>query len=126
MLREKALLFRKLNIAFDILVTALSFYTSFIIFSFFSSKTPYTDLLQYVPILYLALPLWYVIFRVNGMYESHRTISTQKVIRIITKSVIEGIVLLILISFFLFPETQSIGRMYYLLFGLINTLQDKN
>ena len=122
MLREKALLFRKLNIALDAFVTALSFYASFIIFTFLWPKTAYTDLLEYLPILYFALPLWYIIFRINRMYESHRTISTQKVIRIITKSVVEGIVLLILISFFLFPKTQSIDRMFYLLFGFFNIL----
>ena len=121
MLKEKALLFRKLNVVLDLYFTALALLLAFWI-RYSIHPVPYlSDLFyRYTSILYFALPLWYILFRLNGKYESHRTNTTPKVTWIIVKSVGEGIALLILISYFM--KVTAFSRSFILLFGLINIL----
>lgn len=121
MLKEKALLFRKVNVILDLFFTAFALLLAFWI-RYSIQPAPYLSGLfyRYTSILYFALPLWYILFRLNGKYESHRTITTPKVIWIILKSVGEGIALLILISYFM--KVTAFSRSFILLFGLINIL----
>lgn len=121
MLKEKAILFRRINVILDVFSTGFSLLIAFWI-RYSIQPVPYlSDLFsRYISILYVALPLWYVLFRLNGKYESHRTITTPKVLWIVTKSVTEGIALLILITYFM--KVTSISRTFILLFGALNIL----
>ena len=85
------------------------------------AATPFLDLLyRYAPALYFVLPVWYFLFRINGMYDSRRLDTIPRVAWIATLSVGEGITLLILISYFL--RITDISRLFVLLFGFINVV----
>lgn len=121
MLKQRARLFTRLNVVSDLLVTLLAFVLAFLL-RFGPAPTPEVRALfvKYFPILYFALPFWYVLFRINGMYESQRTNTIPKVCWISARSVGEGITLLVLIGYFL--RITSISRSFILLFGLVNVL----
>jgi exopolysaccharide biosynthesis polyprenyl glycosylphosphotransferase len=120
MLRERALLFRRINIILDLLVTCLSLVAAVFVYKLaFSPGSPFLGLLyRFAPALYFVLPVWYLLLRINGMYESRRLDTLPAVAWIATWSVGEGIALLILISYFL--RITEISRLFVILFGFIN------
>jgi exopolysaccharide biosynthesis polyprenyl glycosylphosphotransferase len=122
MLKQRANLFRRTNVTLDIFVTCLSLVAAVLAYhSIFAPTTPFSILLyRYVPTLYFALPIWYVLFRINGMYDSRRLDAVPKVVWTTTVSVGEGIALLILISYFM--RITTISRIFVLLFGCINVV----
>ncbi len=120
MLREKASLLTKLQILLDFLVTLASLVAAVFVYSVtFPAAPPFSLLLyRYFPILYFAFPLWYILFRINGMYDSRRLDTIWMVCWNTVRSVGEGIALLILFSYFL--KITTISRAFVLLFGAIN------
>jgi exopolysaccharide biosynthesis polyprenyl glycosylphosphotransferase len=106
----------------DLLVTCLSLVAATAIYnSLFLADAPFLDLLyRYAPSLYFVLPVWYFLFRINGMYESRRLDTVPRVAWIATWSVGEGITLIILICYFL--RITEISRLLVLLFGFINVI----
>jgi exopolysaccharide biosynthesis polyprenyl glycosylphosphotransferase len=122
MLRERALLFRRINVILDLVSTAVSLLLAFWLRYGLQHPVPYRAelFIRTLSILYFALPLWHVLFQFHGKYESHRIARPRKVAGIIARSVAEGIALLILISYFL--KTAALSRSFLLLFGAVNTL----
>ncbi len=120
MLKERANLFRRVNVIFDIITTCVSLVAAVVLYHYaFSPTVPFLNLLyRYAPTLYFALPVWFILFRINGMYESRRLDTIPKVAWITTWSVGEGIALLILISYFL--RITAVSRIFIILFGVIN------
>lgn len=119
MLREKALLFRRIYAGLDLLVTALSLLVAILIRAAFEPSPEGLGLLKrYFPILYFALPLWYGLLHWNGMYESHRTNTTLKVCWCAAKAVGEGIVLIILVAYVF--KVAPISRSVLALFAVVN------
>jgi len=120
MLKERAALLRRLGAVLDLLFTIFAWITAYFVrFHFMPSETPSPtpDLfLRYLMVLYFALPLWYALLHLNGMYQSHRTITTSEIISRTGRSVAEGIIVLILISFFL--KVGAIYRTFLPLFGV--------
>jgi len=104
----------------DLLVTCLSLAAAIIVYHYaFHPTLPLLYLFyRYTPGLYLVLPVWFLLFRINGMHDSRRLDTIPKVAWIVIWSVGEGIALLILISYFL--RITDISRMFVLLFGFIN------
>lgn len=75
MLRERISLFRRLNVAVDLVITAASFFIAYYIRSEFASDRlanvfPITD---YLWLLLVILPLWWLLFTMHGAYASQRT-----------------------------------------------------
>jgi exopolysaccharide biosynthesis polyprenyl glycosylphosphotransferase len=122
MLKQKANVFRRVYVFLDLFVTCLSLVAATVIYNaVFSPATPFLELLyRYTPSLYFVLPVWYLLFRINGMYESRRLDTVPRVAWIATWSVGEGITLLILICYFL--KITDISRLFVLLFGFINVV----
>ena len=122
MLKQKAIVFRRIYILLDLVLTCVSLVLATAAYDrFFSTVPGFLDLLyRYGPALYFALPVWYILFRINGMYESRRLDTVQRVAWISVWSVGEGITLLILISYFL--RITEISRLFVLLFGFINVV----
>jgi len=121
MLKEKARLFRRIYIILDLFVTAISLLIALLVrLSFDLSDDHFEIIKKVLPLLYFALPLWYLLLRFNGMYESHRTNTTWKVCWISTKSVGEGITLIVLAAYLL--RTAPISRSVLFLFGVVNIL----
>ena len=121
MLKEKARLFRRIYVILDLLVTVISLLVALLVrLSFDLSDVSFEIFKKVFPILYFALPLWYLLLRFNGMYESHRTNTTWKVCWIATKSIGEGITLIILAAYLL--KTAPISRSVLFLFGVVNVL----
>ncbi len=106
----------------DLLVTCLSLVAATAIYnSLFLAAAPFLDILyRYAPSLYFVLPVWYFLFRINGMYESRRLDTIPRVAWIAMWSVGEGITLIILICYFL--RITDISRLLVLLFGFINVI----
>lgn len=122
MLKQRASVFRRVYVFLDLLVTCLSLVAATAIYnSLFLADAPFLDLLyRYAPSLYFVLPVWYFLFRINGMYESRRLDTVPRVAWIATWSVGEGITLIILICYFL--RITEISRLLVLLFGFINVI----
>lgn len=122
MLKQKATVFRRINIILDLTVTCLSLVAATFVYKWvFAPGQPFLDLLyRYVPGLYFVLPVWHFLFRINGMYESRRLDTVPAVAWIAVWSVGEGITLLILISYFL--RITDISRLFVVLFGFINVV----
>ncbi len=120
MLKQKAIVLRRLYIFLDLLLTCVSLVLTTAVYDrFFSTVPGFLDLLyRYVPALYFVLPVWYILFRINGMYESRRLDTVRRVAWVAVWSVGEGITLLILICYFL--RITEISRLFVLLFGFIN------
>jgi len=119
MLKERARWFTRINVVLDILSTSLSLLFAFWI-RYSIQPVPHLSELfaRYLSILYVALPLWYLLFRLHGKYDSHRLKTLAPVAGVILRSVAEGIALLVLIGYFM--RTENISRSFLLLFGLIN------
>jgi len=122
MLKEKATVFRRATVAFDIILTCISLFAAIVIYHrVFYSVPPLLGLFyRYTPALYFVLPVWYVLFRINGMYESRRLDTIPKVAWITTWSVGEGIALLILVSYFL--RITDLSRLFVMVFGCVNVI----
>ncbi len=122
MLKQKATVFRRVNVILDLVVTCLSLVAAVLVYNaVFSPALPFLDQLKrYIPGLYFVLPVWYILFRINGMYESRRLDTVPRVAWIAMWSVGEGITLLILISYFL--RITDISRLFVVLFGIINVV----
>lgn len=119
MLKEKAEFFRRVSVFLDLSVTILSLALALLIRFSFDLEPPSLEIFKkYLPILYFALPLWYILLGLNGMYESHRTNTTLKVCWTATKSVGEGIAIIIFIAYLL--KIAPISRSVVFLFGFIN------
>jgi exopolysaccharide biosynthesis polyprenyl glycosylphosphotransferase len=120
MLKQKATVFRRVYVFLDLIVTCLSLVAATAIYNVvFLASAPSLDLLyRYAPALYIVLPVWYFLFRINGMYESRRLDTVPRVAWIATWSVGEGITLLIMITYFL--RIAEISRLFVLLFGFLN------
>jgi exopolysaccharide biosynthesis polyprenyl glycosylphosphotransferase len=122
MLKQKATVFRRINVILDLTVTCLALVAAtFVYNALFPYSPSFLNLLyRYIPGLYLVLPVWYFLFRINGMYESRRLDTVPGVAWIATWSVGEGITLLILITYFL--KITEISRLFVLIFGFINVV----
>jgi len=122
MLKQKASVFRRVYVFLDLFMTCLSLVAATVIYNaVFLPAAPFLELLyRYTPSLYFVLPVWYILFRINGMYESRRLDTVPRVAWIATWSVGEGITLLILICYFL--RITDISRLFVLLFGFVNVV----
>ncbi len=122
MLKQKATVFRRVNVILDLIVTCLSLVAAVLVYNaVFSPASPFLDLLnRHIPALYFVLPVWYILFRINGMYESRRLDTVPRVAWTAMWSVGEGITLLILISYFL--RITEISRLFVVFFGVINVV----
>ncbi len=122
MLKQKATVFRRVNVFLDLIVTLLSLVAATVVYNrVFPTAPPLLDLLyRYAPALYFVLPVWYLLFRINGMYDSRRLDTIPRVAWIALWSVGEGITLLILVCYFL--RITEISRLFVLLFGFINVV----
>jgi exopolysaccharide biosynthesis polyprenyl glycosylphosphotransferase len=120
MLKQRAIAFRRVYIFLDLIVTSFSLVAATTVYNtLFLSDVPFLALLaRFAPALYFVLPVWYFLFRINGMYESRRLDTISRVAWIAILSVGEGITLLILLSYFL--KITNVSRLFVLLFGFIN------
>ncbi len=122
MLKQRATVFRKINVFLDLVVTCLSLVAATLVYySVFPTSPPFIDLLyRYFPAFYFVLPVWYLLFRINGMYDSRRLDTVSRVAWLAMWPVGEGITLLILASYFL--RITQFSRLFVLLFGSINVV----
>lgn len=75
MLRQRIILFKRLNIVVDLLITAASFVLAYYLRLFYpgSQLEPIGPFSDYSWILLLILPVWWVLFNMHGAYYSQRT-----------------------------------------------------
>lgn len=74
MLRQRIILFRRLNIAVDLAITAASFFIAYYIRSEIAGDTlaDLYPLIDYLWLLLVILPLWWLLFTMHGAYSSQR------------------------------------------------------
>lgn len=75
MLRQRIILFKRLNIVVDLLIAAASFVLAYYLRLFYpgSQLEPIGPFSDYSWILLLILPVWWVLFNMHGAYYSQRT-----------------------------------------------------
>lgn len=121
MLKEKAELFRKINILLDLCTTAISFLIAHAIRSSLDTTlTSTAGLVKYLSLLYIALPAWYIALNFNNLYDSQRTNSLPRIAWAIVKSVAEGLAFLMVAGYLL--KLHWVSRAFLLLFGLVDIL----
>ena len=96
MLRERINLIRRLNIAIDLLITAVSFLLAYSIRKNYSGEGlveigPITDFLW---ILLIVLPIWLLLFTLHGAYYSQRTTPIISIIWMVLRVVFWGGIML--------------------------------
>jgi exopolysaccharide biosynthesis polyprenyl glycosylphosphotransferase len=96
MLRERITLFRRLNIAADMLVTAASFVLAYYLRRDFAGESlaeigPLTD---YLWIFVIILPIWGLLFTLHGAYYSQRTTPFSSLIWMVLRVIFWGGIIL--------------------------------
>jgi exopolysaccharide biosynthesis polyprenyl glycosylphosphotransferase len=95
MLRERINLFRRLNIAADLIVTAASFFLAYYLRRDFADHLedigPVSD---YLWILLIVLPIWWLLLSLHGAYYSQRTTPIMSLIWMVLQVVFWGGIIL--------------------------------
>ena len=97
MLRERINLFKRLNIVVDLIITALSFLLAYYVrwyFTGFNSLEKIGPLENYIWVLLVILPIWWVLFSMHGAYYSQRTTPFLSLLWIVLRVVLWGGILL--------------------------------
>ena len=122
MLLHKHYLYRRLNIAADILIAAVSFLVvmhlkvyadtgAFILTPFYRA---------YTWLIYVVLTLWPLLLNINGIYPTDRLRTLRRAIWIICKSSFQG--LLLVLAFLYVFKLQSVSRVIVVVFAITVTV----
>ncbi len=120
MLKEKATVLRRINVAIDLFITALSFILAFLVrtnleLNLFLPLGPFLNCLW---LLLIIIPLWRYSLLYSGVYGSQRTDTIFDTCGKVTKAIAVGGIILIAFVFIFEPET--IDRLLIVLFLGIN------
>lgn len=121
MLREKSHIFKKLHQFTDLAATAGSFLIAYFLRSQLDGLLiplwPFTD---YVFLLYIIVPLWAILLRYNGAYQSLRTNRFTDTMWPILKTVFTGGIILMTVLFLF--HLHFISRLFIFMFLLFNLI----
>jgi len=120
MLKERYTLLRQINLALDTMLIVAAFYLSYCMRQSMQSVMPLGDFVNYAWVLLLIIPLWHLLFRMNGLYPTSRLRSIREVFLKIARSIIVGVGLLALFIFTF--KIANMSRVLIIVFGLLNIL----
>lgn len=121
MLKERAYIYKRLNLVADAVVTGMSFLSAMFIRGYFetgSFKLP-RHYMRYFWIFYLVLLLWPLLLNINDMYPANRLRRIKRTATIIVKSSLQGL-FIILALLFIF-RLQIVSRLVMAGFAVITT-----
>lgn len=122
MFKEANRIFRKANIAADIIITGAAFAAAILITSHTNedfSLTP-RNLHVYTWLFYLSVFLWPVLLNINGLYPASRIRARKQTVWIILKTSLQGFLLVFAILFVF--KLQLVSRICMATFILLVTL----
>lgn len=122
MLKERAAILSKINVALDLCLTALSFILAHYLRGVLKASPvlPVAPLLNNLWLLYIILPLWGFLFHYNGVYQSQRLETIFQSCWRITRAIFCGSLVLAAIVFLF--KVQATSRTLLILFLVINEL----
>ncbi len=121
MLKEKSNFIRKAYILLDLCITAVSFFTAYLLRDYDELPLrPISQISEYLFLLYIVLPLWGILLYYYKTYRSVRTSNPLNIIWVVLKTVLTGG--LILITFLFLFKLQGISRSLILIFLIVNTI----
>ncbi len=120
MLRERAKLFRELTQTTDLLITFISFIVTYYTLGYFPAPwlAPLLPLKDYLWLFFIILPLWWLLLRIHGFYNSRRIKSMTSTAWIIIKTGI--MIALVTGTFAFFFNLHHINRTFIFTFIIIN------
>ena len=122
MLKTQAIISGKIALAADLLVTAFSFILAYYIRHDLLSRWlgSLYPLDRYIWALLIILPLWWILFKAQDIYQPHRILPFKETLKMILKTVLLG-TLVIMTILYIF-RLHYFSRPLVLFFGLVNVL----
>lgn len=121
MLRARISFYRRVNFLSDAIISGLSYITAMFLKGYMETGLIVIPkhILNYDWLLYVVMFLWPLLLNVNGLYPANRLRTTPRAAAIITKSSLQGLVVVFAILFILKIEVAS--RFVVLMFGAFAT-----
>lgn len=122
MLKERAIIFGKINLAADLVVTMFSFLAAYYIRHYLLARWlgSLYPLDRYIWLILVILPTWWLLLKSHGIYEPHRIKPFKDILKMILKTVFIGILVIMTILFIF--RLHYFSRPLVLFFGLLNLM----
>jgi len=117
MLKEKESLIKSIYIFIDVLLTVLSLFVAFYLRENYS-VLHFFERENYISLLFLVVPLWFLLLKLSDLNKFHRTKSYSAIL--IECIVVVGIGLLFTFLFIFLFKIDDISRVFVFLFGIVN------